>query len=119
MVILFRHQTLLGQCLVRWIGSNYRDEEIRAYHQDQDNTAETIPSRLREGVGMDHLEAEEDIRPQEATMAQEGATQGLKDNRILVEEVDMVRAVVTLAEDEEGLQWTALPQLVQAWQLER
>jgi hypothetical protein len=68
---------------------------------------------------MDHLEAEEDIHPEEVAMAQEAATQDLKDHRLSVEEVDMVHEVAIPAEEEEALQWTELPQLVQAWQLER
>ena len=119
MAILFHHRTLLDQFRVRWAGSHQKDEGIRVYHQGQDNTVETIPSHPQEEADMDHLEAEEDIHLEEVAMAQEAAMQDLKDNRILAEEVDMVHEVAILAEEEEALQWTVLPQLVQAWQLER
>lgn len=118
MAILFRHRTLLDQFRVRWAGSHQKDEGIRVCHQGQDNTAETTPSHPLEEVDLDHLEPEEDIHLEEVAMAQEAATQDPKDNRILVEEVDMVHGVAVLPEEEEALQWTVF-QLVQAWPLER
>jgi hypothetical protein len=114
--ILFHLPMRSDQCQVLRADNRRKDEEIKVCLQDQDNTVETIHSHHREEADMDHLGVEEDIHQEGPATVQEAGMEDHRVNRAWEGEVDMLHEAAIPVEEEEGLQWMALPQLVWEWQ---